>query len=534
MNDSLRRISAIIKTDFLLRFRRPSTIVIFLLVCLAMYLFVPDPASGSSLMTIQGHRVYYDSATVAMGTAMLCALLLSLIGYYLVSDSIVRDVESRTGFVIASTSVRNGEYLFAKLFGNCVFLTAISAGLLAVSIVMHLVHGEGPLEPSVFLLYYLNYLLPVIIFVSVMALVFESVPFLSGKFGSFAYFFLWTALLGAVTASVIQSGSASSPSPRGWGSYVDTVGLSYGISEMRSSSKTENFTIGHTPFDPKKEPLRYRRLPFRRDWLLARASSALYPLPLMAIALLCFHRFDPVRVKAAGHSARRSLLRAVNARLKPLARLFLLNGIRGDSEARVTFLASVLSDTMLTVLLYPLILVAIVGFAIAGATVPGAGIGRGLLPVVFFGVGVVLADIPTRERRAGTTAIVYAVPLVKQSFVWWKFASGLLLALSFAAVPGARLTFTNPGAALSLLIGCAFVTAASTCLGILSSNPKTFIVAFLMFWYVALNDAGRFPGFDFAGWYGIATPNVRIAYAASAIALLALTQFVYSIRHRAS
>jgi hypothetical protein len=249
---------------------------------------------------------------------------------------------------------------------------------------------------------------------------------------------------------------------------------------------------------------------------------------------LCFHRFDPVRVKAGGVAARRSLLRAVNAKLKPLTgRLILLLCAAGDSPGRVSFPASVFSDMVLTVLLYPLILVAMVGFVIAGAAVPGAGIGSGLLPVVFFAIGVVLADIPTRERRADTTAIVYAAPLVKKSFVWWKFTSAFLFALCLSAVPAARMAFTNPGAALSLLIGCVFLAAASTCLGILSFNPKTFIVTFLMFWYLALNDAGRTPGFDFAGWYGTATAQVRIAYAASAATMLALTQLIHSFRLRA-
>ena len=46
------------------------------------------------------------------------------------------------------------------------------------------------------------------------------------------------------------------------------------------------------------------------------------------------------------------------------------------------------------------------------------------------------------------------------------------------------------------------------------SFPKTFIVLFLTFWYIALSDKGQSPSLDFAGWYGTATPAVIAAYAA--------------------
>ena len=78
------------------------------------------------------------------------------------------------------------------------------------------------------------------------------------------------------------------------------------------------------------------------------------------------------------------------------------------------------------------------------------------------------------------------------------------------------------------------MAAASTALGIISSNPKTFIVAFLTFWYIALNDKGASPALDFAGWFGRTTPSVSAAYATIAIALLVLAQLfhVWDLRRK--
>jgi hypothetical protein len=87
---------------------------------------------------------------------------------------------------------------------------------------------------------------------------------------------------------------------------------------------------------------------------------------------------------------------------------------------------------------------------------------------------------------------------------------------------------SRPSSALPLLIGVAFTCAAATTLGIVSSNPKTFIVAFLMFWYIATQDKGLSPSLDFAGWFGTATPAVMASYAALTLALLATAHLFHT------
>ena len=61
------------------------------------------------------------------------------------------------------------------------------------------------------------------------------------------------------------------------------------------------------------------------------------------------------------------------------------------------------------------------------------------------------------------------------------------------------------------------MVALATCL----ANAKAFIVLFLSFWYIVINDRGATPALDFAGFYGKATPAIIAAYALIGIALLA-------------
>jgi hypothetical protein len=118
--------------------------------------------------------------------------------------------------------------------------------------------------------------------------------------------------------------------------------------------------------------------------------------------------------------------------------------------------------------------------------------------------------------------------MLRARFVAWKFASSLLLTLAFLAVPLARAIALRPSSTLPLIVGVLFVCAAATALGVVSANPKTFIVAFLTFWYIATQDKGASPELDFAGWFGTATPAVTAAYAAIAVAMLVLAQVFHS------
>src|SRR5213078_4219875 len=78
-----------------------------------------------------------------------------------------------------------------KFLGNVLFLGVFFAGFMLVSMAMVIVRGEAPLQPLVFLEQYLLIAPAPIVYVSALAILFESVPWLSGRFGDVAYFFLF-------------------------------------------------------------------------------------------------------------------------------------------------------------------------------------------------------------------------------------------------------------------------------------------------------------------------------------------------------
>lgn len=203
----IRRVAAIVRADVLVRFRRFSTLVIFLLLSASALLWVPDPRTGRTLIQISGRRALYNSASIGMATAMLATIFVGMFGFYVVSNALRRDAMTRCGYVIASTEMRTHEYLLGKFLGNVVFLATFMTGYMLAAMAMLVIRAEAPLQPFVFASQYLILIPSTIVFVSVLAIVFESIPWLSGRFGDVVYFFAWATTLGVVV-NVMENGGS--------------------------------------------------------------------------------------------------------------------------------------------------------------------------------------------------------------------------------------------------------------------------------------------------------------------------------------
>gem|GEM_PF-247966 len=519
----ISRVGAIVRADFLIRFRRVSTLVVFLLVSFSAYFWVPDPATGRALLQVDGHRAVYSSAAIAMATASLGTILIGLLGFYVVSNAVALDVRSRAGFIIASTRMGSFEYLLGKLLGNVAFLTAFMTGYMLVSMAMVLVRGEAGLEPLVFAWHYLLLAPPTIVFVSTIALVFESIPFLSGRLGDVAWFFLWMAGM-AAPAIVLES-----ESPPAIVRYLDFSGLGFLVSAMREGLGTTSVSIGASTFDAAKEPIVVQALTLAPEWIGPRIGACLLPLLLLPVALLFFHRFDPARVRQQARATGSGRLGEIQRLFKPLARP--LGALRLRSKGSSTSLWNAArEDAFVTLATAPLLAITIPVFALISLVLPVTAIRSGVLPVLFPVLAVLIADLPCRERRHGLLPMVFAAPRLKRGFVGWKLLTSVLVSAAFVAVPLARLLAASPTAAASLLVGTLFTSAAAVALGLASSNPKTFLALFLVFWYVVINDGGATPGLDFAGFYGSATPAVMAGYLALGAVLLAGAGAVHGAR----
>ena len=518
MTASLSRVSAIVGADFRIRFRRVSTVIVFLLLSAFAYVWIPSPSTGRTLIQINGQRAIYNSGAIGMGTASLGMIFVGLFGYYVISNAIRRDVVTRCGMIAASTPMRTGEYLFGKFFGNLVFLATFVCGFMLSSMAMLAVRGEARLEPFVFIEQYLLLTPPAIVFVSAVAVLFESIPWLAGKFGDVVYFFFWSTVLGLVVANETTHGAIN------WARCFDFTGFGFMIDQMQRTLHTESVSIGASSFDPAKPTIVFNGLTLTREWIVPRTISLLAPLLLLPLAGLCFHRFDPVRTKRISGKGRRNWLGKIQNLFKPFSRravsLLMFPGRSGS------FLGAIWTDAALTLTLYPLVFVAFVAITITTLFAPLTGI----LPAMFAALAIIISDVATREARAGTTASVRAIPRLRENYVWWKLGSACLLSFLLCLGPLLRTIAHGSAAFAALVCGIVFVVSTATALGVTTANPKTFIVGFLTFWYVVVNDKGANPLLDFAGFYGRFTSRTLFLYAIISLLSIALAQLLYRVR----
>jgi hypothetical protein len=522
VSERLYRLLAIVRADVLVRMRRPSTAVIFVLLSAVPYIWIPDPSTGRALIQIDGHRALYNSGTIGMGTAMLGSMFIGLFGFYVISNALRRDVTSRCGYVIASTTMRGSEYLLGKFVGNVAFLSLFTAGYMTVAMAMVLVRGEAGLEPVVFATQYLLLMPSGIVFVSACAVLFECTPLLRTKFGDVLYFFLFIGLMGSVAAIGDQ------PDAPRWPEYFDVSGIGFLAQQMKETLGTTSLSVGSSTFDKTKAPIDFKGLQLQSSTILSRVASTLWPMALLLVARLFFHRFDPARLRAVpNETARRSWGGRLNLMARPFARLFVGVGGLLSRLPLPALMRAVLVDATAAISAFPLASIAVLGFAVASMTTSADSLLKGVMPAAFAAAAIVVADIACREKRAGTSALIFATPGLRNRYVIWKFGSTLAVASMLLALPVGRAIALQPSSTIALLVGVFFTAAAATALAIVSANPKTFIVGFLTFWYVIMNDQGKSPALDFAGWFGSTTPAVTIAYAAAALAALTLAQLYH-------
>ncbi len=378
---------------------------------------------------------------------------------------------------------------------------------------MHLLRGEGPLEPVTYFVTYLLALGPAILVVSALAISFECIPVLSGRVGDVLYFFIWMVLL-AVGAMGAQGGGA--------GSFLDVMGLGFILGQVHSVTGSEHLAIGMTPFNPAVAPwvlppmsLSLRRAPAAPRHRAARGADPARGRSSFSIGSTPPACAARARRQADTSSAGSPLL------LKPLTRL-----VSGAGERLVAVapapLRAIVAETVMTLCQSPLLLLAWLGVLVATLVAPEIKLLH-LLPARHRGDPGHRARRPldARPGRRHTAAALQHAHREARTTPGSSWAPRHCWRLLFCVPPAIRIAFSSPGSALSLVIAAGFMAALATALGLLTRTPKAFMGVFLLFVYLVLNGA-QVPALDFAGWNGVATSTTRVGYLVATLVLAAL------------
>lgn len=472
---SLRALYHMGRADFLERARRYSFLLTLGLAALIAY----EASTGGIVLQLDGYRGVDNSAWVGGMMALVSTTLLTLVGFYIVKNSVQRDERTRVGRVLATTPMSKPFYAAGKVLSNFTVLTAMLGVLALGGMALQLLHlQEGPFALSQLLSPFVWVGLPAMAVVAALAVLFEMLPVLRSGAGNVIYFFVWAGILGSSAASR---------------RFDDLVGLNVIGGDMRRVLKAAvpgyngGFVLSVSGSRMPTKTFVWNGVDWTSAIILHRLIWVGVAVALTLLAALAFHRFDPaweIRRKetqtpalaGAEDRPREPVSIPAAARLPAPAAMARGEGLVQLAAAELTLMLREQPRWWLAVA------AGLIGASLLIPSTPvrdGFTLAAWLWPVLLWG------QMGAREARHDTKSLIFSTrrPLHRQLPAVWM--AGVLVTLAISAGTGVHLILQGHWSALPAWIaGIVFIPALALALGVWSGTSKPFEVLYTVWWYI--------------------------------------------------
>lgn len=496
------------RADFLERVRRYS----FLLTLGFAGLLASGVYRGEIVLALGKYRGAYNSAWFGAFLALVATTFLSLIGFYIVKNSVQRDEQTRVGRILAATPLSKFEYTLGKTMSNFAVLASMVFVLALGAALLQLLRGSSSIDWWQLFSPFLLIALPTVAAIAAVAVLFETIPRLRGGFGNVTYFFVFTGLL-AVSITL------KSVDFTGISMYMQSMG---DVLRKLDPSYRDSFTLQIGTEQTATEVFQWDGLHWSSSMVLQRLFWVGVALAIVYMASLLHHRFDPAmesqksktKKKIAADPAEEKTESSVFSRA--FAHLTALTSFGGRP-----FIGLVLAELrlMLKGVSRWWYLVAF-GFWIASLATP-LEISRGMLTAVWIWPLLLWSKMGVRESIHQTSPIIFssAHSLQRQFPAAWL--AGVIVALATGSGVALRLLLVADlnGIAASLA-GALFIPTLALALGVWSGTSKTFEAVYTFWWYVG--PGHHIPYIDFMG---TAAGSGRPTFYFAVVAVLVLITF---------
>jgi len=448
--------------------------------------------AGYVTLAVGDRRGMMGSAWVGTMTALSLALVLPLLGFYLVKNALAHDRKTGVGELLAAAPLGRLEYLAGKAAANLALLSALAALPAAAALVLQLFAGEDRrLDLAALLAPFLWLTLPALALAAALAVLFESVSWLSGALGNVLYFGLWGAGLALGVETRIPALDVS-------GLGLVRAALLRRLFGGAGAAHETSFTLQIGPRRPVAGTFRWDCLALSGGLALRIASVLAAAVAVVLLAALVFDRFDPAR--RSRQSARKTAPRgeggdgALAPRPAWRSRLRLPIPFAGTSFGG---LVAAELELMLAGRNRWWTLSAC-GLAIAAFVAPMSAVRAGLLPALWIWPLALWSGMGVREARHGTGPLVFSGPRPAAEHALALWAAGAIVAALAALGAGLRLLLMADGPGLlAWLAACAFIPSLALALGVWSGGSRLFEIGYLLLWYVG--PLNRVAALDYMG-----------------------------------
>lgn len=516
-----REVIAVARADFLERVRRYSFLVTLLF---AIYLGYAT-AKGQISIQLDEYRGLYTSGWMGTLVALVVACFVSLVGFYIVKNSVERDRSTSVGQILAATPLAKSTYALGKLVSNFALLSSMVVVLALGAVVMQFLVAEDPrvdlwalLAPFVFIA------LPVMALTAGAALFFEMAPVLRGGVGNVIWFFAWSFGLALPLITGLN--------------WLDPSGI---VAVMQSLSVEARQHVpgyhGGMAFQINLGQIHVARdwrwpgLSWTWDAVLLRLVWFAVAIGLAFLASLIFDRFDSTRSTGSKRETRKQAGKnALRSSEPPPAPLSGTHLVPISAEERSAAFAKItIAELRLALqgLRWWWYLVA-AGLLIAQFAAP-LEISRGpLLAVAWIWPVLIWSAMGSRESRFGMRPLLFScAKILPRQFAACWLAGFVISCVTGVGAVARLITAGNFHGLAGWLAGAVFLPSLALALGIWSGTSKLFEGLFTMWWYVG--PMNHVPGLDFTGTAnGTRTVPLAFVYTAASAALLVGAYFVRS------
>ncbi len=470
------------RADFLERVRRYSFLIMLALVSFLGY----QTAIGNVTMRLDQYRGEFNSAWVGSMMALLTSFFLGWFGFYLVKGSVARDRETGVGQIMATTPLSRPLYMLGKWLSNFSVLLAMNLVLVVAGVGIQLLAGENrQLELYAMLAPFLYLSLPVMALVAALAVLFESIAFLSGGFGNVVYFFLFIFTL-PLSNTLINTNPAFEP-------------LGLGLIQQSTSAAAKaafpeysgGFVLGDADASLSMDNniFLWTGVDWTPEIILKRLTFFGLAIVLTLIASIFFDRFDPSRQRPRRTKTTASLLKPEPVSTsRAVSQSVHLTPLTTPANGFAFFRILTSELKLLLKGQYWWWYAIALGLFIAALTNTAEDARTFILPLTWLWPVLIWSGMGSRELRHNAQQMIFssAAPLVRQLPATWL--AGVIVALLTGS--GVAIKLLGVGDLTGLLAwfsGALFIPSLALALGVWSQSHKVFEILHVTIWYLIMN-----------------------------------------------
>lgn len=472
------------KIDALHKIRSQGFLVMLLAMAIFTMIFFPQLDSPYQTIRLGDFRGVYNSAWIGSTMAMMNVSFLPLILFYFLRGAIQEDSRSKRGEIFVATPLNSFDYLMGKALSNFAIGLLIVVWMTIIAVFMQLWIGEDrSIHLFHLLLPQLIHVLPMLLFISMVTLVFDTLPILRSSLGNVVYFVI--ANIGLVVFS------------------YEATKINFVVTQMKQvifdlhGLVIEDIFIGITAVGNKAsiktfiwDGVSYSEFPYSSIAYILASSAVLF-----IVAWLVFSRSSLLM--------KNELKKGSSKRLKPF-------GFITKITTFIHYIIKVLSDrnVFLNVSRQEFLLlignksiyvwIALFSLWIAQWFVSITILFTAILPAVMLFGALVISSLGQRERSHGTQDLIVNAPLLMKVQYPAMIFAGLVFFSALSVPSLIRLIASEQLYSFGLLMAGYFcIVSAAILLGTLTRSNKMFEILFVIVWY--MGPVSHLTYFDFIG-----------------------------------